>query len=234
MSSHYGLRLLPGLLDSILHDRHQYMPQDTYHAVAGKTFIYDVRYLSLLMILPFILKQLLTIGDIKSAFLNETKARSSGYYQLQETLDKELNVLIELFPNSFQHLPNLHINRHLVDHARRYATCWCIDNSNFSIHASQECAQDNDNLTDISSFSHFNCSEIKLGSKWGKQEIENTGFVSNDLEASGLLASIMNSNGNFQDVIFCVGEAVETTLSNDGQPAFGVVKGIIKHKWNVE
>ncbi|CAG8495625.1 11970_t:CDS:2 [Gigaspora rosea] len=111
---------------------------------------------------------------------------------------------------------------------------WCIDNSNFSIHASQECAQDNDNLTDISSFSHFNCSEIKLGSKWGKQEIENTGFVSNDLEASGLLASIMNSNGNFQDVIFCVGEAVETTLSNDGQPAFGVVKGIIKHKWNVE
>ena len=28
-----------------------------------------------------------------------------------------------MFPNSFQNLPNLHISRHLVDHARQYSTC---------------------------------------------------------------------------------------------------------------
>ncbi|CAG8771651.1 15108_t:CDS:1, partial [Gigaspora rosea] len=44
--------------------------------------------------------------------------------------------------------------------------------------------------------------------------------------------SIVESNSDFQDVRFCVGEAVETTLSNNGQPAFRVVKGIIEHKWN--
>ncbi|CAG8834711.1 43546_t:CDS:2, partial [Gigaspora margarita] len=101
---------------------------------------------------------------------------------------------------------------------RHLLSGWCIDNSNFSIHVSQEFAQDNDNLTDISSFSHFNCSEIKLKSKWSKQEIENAGFISDDLKANGLLASIMNSNSNFQDVRFCIGEVVETTLSNDRQP----------------
>ena len=28
-----------------------------------------------------------------------------------------------MFPKSFENLPNLHINRHLVDHARNYGTC---------------------------------------------------------------------------------------------------------------
>ena len=28
-----------------------------------------------------------------------------------------------MFPASFENLPNLHINRHLVDHARNYRTC---------------------------------------------------------------------------------------------------------------
>src|ERR1044071_10502768 len=28
-----------------------------------------------------------------------------------------------MFPNSFQNLPNLHISRHLIDHARQYSTC---------------------------------------------------------------------------------------------------------------
>ncbi|CAG8780989.1 10256_t:CDS:2, partial [Gigaspora rosea] len=74
----------------------------------------------------------------------------------------------------------------------------------------------------ISDLSHFNCSEIKPGSKWNRQKIESAGFVTDDLETNGLLESI----------IFCVGEAVETTLSNDGQPVFGIVKGIIEHKWN--
>jgi hypothetical protein len=28
-----------------------------------------------------------------------------------------------MFPTRFENLPNLHINRHLVDHARNYGTC---------------------------------------------------------------------------------------------------------------
>ena len=28
-----------------------------------------------------------------------------------------------MFPANFENLPNLHINRHLVDHARNYGTC---------------------------------------------------------------------------------------------------------------
>ena len=28
-----------------------------------------------------------------------------------------------MFPANFQNLPNLHVNRHLVDHARQYSTC---------------------------------------------------------------------------------------------------------------
>lgn len=31
--------------------------------------------------------------------------------------------MYKLFPNSFQNLPNLHVNRHLVSHARQYAMC---------------------------------------------------------------------------------------------------------------
>ncbi|RIB09160.1 hypothetical protein C2G38_2044550 [Gigaspora rosea] len=142
---------------------------------------------------------------------------------------------------------------------RHLLSGWCIDDNDFSIHTSREFAQDN--LTEISNFSHFNCSEIKLGSKWDKQKIESAGFISDNLETNGLLEcimrvyssyfsieqallnmkiryyqnvsySIVESNGDYQDVRFCVGEAVETTLSDGGQPAFGIVKGIIGHKWN--
>src|ERR1700722_14641172 len=108
---------------------------------------------------------------------------------------------------------------------------------------------------------HSNCSEIKLGSKWDKCKIESAGFISNNLEANGLLESIMRayssyfsleqallktkvtyyqnasysiveSNGDYQYIKLCVGEAVETTMSTDGLPAFGIIKGIIEHTWN--
>ncbi|RIB23273.1 hypothetical protein C2G38_2171755 [Gigaspora rosea] len=120
---------------------------------------------------------------------------------------------------------------------RHLLSGWCINDKDFSIHTSREFAQDN--LTEISNFSHFNCSEIKLGSKWDKQKIESAGFISDNLETNGLLEyyqnisySIVESNSDYQDVRFCVGEAVETTLSDGEQPAFGIVKGIIGHKWN--
>jgi hypothetical protein len=118
LCSQYGLQLSPGPLDSILHDRHQYIPQDAYHAIAGKVarlldctcliltsqgennlieywkhFEVPAKWarlpnpishrhsfmmsdlLRILMIFPFILRRYLTINDIKTTFLDETKIR---------------------------------------------------------------------------------------------------------------------------------------------------------------
>ncbi|CAG8696532.1 8370_t:CDS:1, partial [Ambispora leptoticha] len=36
LGSQYGLQLSSGPLDPILHDRHLHVPQDAYHAIAGK------------------------------------------------------------------------------------------------------------------------------------------------------------------------------------------------------
>lgn len=36
LRSQYGLQSVPGPLDLIIHDRHQHVPQDVYHAIAGK------------------------------------------------------------------------------------------------------------------------------------------------------------------------------------------------------
>ncbi|CAG8850535.1 42728_t:CDS:2, partial [Gigaspora margarita] len=136
---------------------------------------------------------------------------------------------------------------------------WCIDDSSFSIHASQEYEQDE--LTDISNFSYLNCSEIKLSSKWSKSEIEDAGFISTNLKANQLLESILKAyssyfsfeqallktkisyhqnvsyfitepNGDHQYVKFSVGEIVEATLPNKQQSEFSIIKGIIKHIWN--
>ena len=42
----------------------------------------------------------------------------------------------------------------------------------------------------------------------------------------------MVSNGDYQHIKLCVGEAVETTMFTDGLSAFGIIKGIIEHTWN--
>ncbi|GBB83725.1 hypothetical protein RclHR1_01040030 [Rhizophagus clarus] len=198
-STELGLRG-PGPLDPYIHYRHLHIPQDPYHAVAGKVarflectcsiltsqgessiiqywkafetprkwarlpnlikhrhsfMMSDVLRLS--MILPFILKRCLHSGTIKSEYLTATKERLSlshqnnvikklvktwalvakaskeifstiilqpEYYDnLSQTLNNEHHALLEMFPTSFGNLPNLHINRHLVDHARNYGTC---------------------------------------------------------------------------------------------------------------
>lgn len=96
---------------------------------------------------------------------------------------------------------------------------------------------------------------------WNKHKIESAGFISTNLETNGLLKSIMRvyssyfsleqallktkisyyqivsysivePNGDYQYVKLRVGEVVETTLSTDGQSAFGIIKGIIEHTWN--
>ena len=41
--------------------------------------------------------------------------------------------------------------------------------------------------------------------------------------------SIVEPNGDYQYVKLCIGKAIETILSTDEQPAFGIVKGIIEY-----
>ncbi|CAG8469584.1 1011_t:CDS:2 [Scutellospora calospora] len=44
------------------------------------------------------------------------------YKELQEMLNKERDMLIQLFPEYFTNLPNLHVNTHLLQHAQNFAT----------------------------------------------------------------------------------------------------------------
>ncbi|CAG8558976.1 22228_t:CDS:2 [Gigaspora rosea] len=184
--------------------------------------------------------------NISEQQTNSARLQMSSYYGLRLLPGKELNVLIEnLELTLLQQVNTLQTLRYLVDggiddrigniepklfkelilepRLCHLLSGWCIDNSNFSIHALQEFAQDNDNLTDISSFSHFNCSEIKLGSKWGKQEIENARFVSDDLEANGLLVSIMNVYSSY----FSIEQAILNTKIRYYQNAsYSIVESI--------
>ncbi|CAG8846921.1 2586_t:CDS:2, partial [Gigaspora margarita] len=134
-----------------------------------------------------------------------------------------------------------------------------IDVNNFSIHTSQD--YDQDNFPDNNSFSHFNCSEIKLRTRWNKYEIESARFIFADFRTNRFLENIMRayssyfsleqallntkisyhqnvsyfiteSNSDYQHVKFGIVKIVETTLPNKQQSEFGVIKGIIKHIWN--
>ncbi|PKY36795.1 hypothetical protein RhiirB3_460252 [Rhizophagus irregularis] len=44
------------------------------------------------------------------------------YETIQKMLELECKMLLEVFPEQFSGLPNLHINRHIVAHAKTYGT----------------------------------------------------------------------------------------------------------------
>ncbi|RGB40924.1 hypothetical protein C1646_752679 [Rhizophagus diaphanus] len=46
----------------------------------------------------------------------------NNYQKLQEMLKKEREILIYVFPEIFTNLPNLHVNVHLLQHVRNFAT----------------------------------------------------------------------------------------------------------------
>uniref|UniRef100_U9UVI7 BAH domain-containing protein n=1 Tax=Rhizophagus irregularis (strain DAOM 181602 / DAOM 197198 / MUCL 43194) TaxID=747089 RepID=U9UVI7_RHIID len=57
---------------------------------------------------------------LKLAFSNTMT--ESVYQELQELLKREYEILIQLFSDNFTNLPNLHVNVHLLQHARNFAT----------------------------------------------------------------------------------------------------------------
>ncbi|GET03715.1 hypothetical protein GLOIN_2v1790377 [Rhizophagus clarus] len=91
-------------------------------------------YLRLAMIMPFILNSFLETSSLKE---NESKSilrriqesrinmaknfTLDSYDELQKCLEEEMKILPKVFPE-FANLPNLHINIHLLVHARTYDT----------------------------------------------------------------------------------------------------------------
>ncbi|CAG8758812.1 42705_t:CDS:10, partial [Gigaspora margarita] len=136
LCSQYGLWLLPGENNFIKYWKHFEVPAKWSrlpNPISHRHSFMISDILRILMIFPFILRRFLKTNDVKTNFLEETKTskkafslainRTDGYIQLQKALNKELRILINLFPDNFQNLPNLHINRHIVDHACQYSTC---------------------------------------------------------------------------------------------------------------
>ncbi|KAF0450517.1 Serine/threonine protein kinase [Gigaspora margarita] len=73
---------------------------------------------------------------------------------------------------------------------------WCINNCSLSIHCLNEESdqlqiEDDSIITTNSGL--FNCSELKLGRRWTRHQIEAKGFISTNIEQNGLLKDIMKA-----------------------------------------
>ncbi|RGB25881.1 hypothetical protein C1646_771141 [Rhizophagus diaphanus] len=111
----YSLRKHPSILDQLTWNRHLQVPQDAYHAVAEK--------IQRLMECTFLILK----SDGEVAFINywknlETSAgcltfTEQAYKELEKLLRIEHNILLKLFSDNFENLPNLHINKHHVQNA---------------------------------------------------------------------------------------------------------------------
>ncbi|CAG8836226.1 25662_t:CDS:2, partial [Gigaspora margarita] len=298
LCSQYGLRYSPGPLDSLLYNRHLHMPQDAYHAIAGKAArlldctcsiltLYGennlINYwknievpsqwsrlpnpithrrsfmmsdnLRILMIFPFILKYCLTINSIKDDFLKSTcrrlhffcrsevrdyiiytwalcaKAakkvfsltmqRFNGYSSLQTALNDELDALIKaIVPHTNMHNLELTLLRQINT----------LQTLRYLADESDQLQIEDDSIITTNS-GLFNCSEIKLGRRWTRYQIEAKGFISTNIEQNGLLKDIMKAsiearvyfyenvaykitkdNGDYYNIKLKVGEMVEATL----------------------
>ncbi|KAF0551527.1 hypothetical protein F8M41_023288 [Gigaspora margarita] len=124
----YGLVKL-GPLKILKWDQHIQTPQDTYHSMAGKIFktpsyqnrnIKQLEYEKNLAVSRLCTCWTIEAKVLKLAFsLSMTK---NSYQKLQELFESECKMLLQLFPNNFTNLPNLHVNLHLPQHARNFAT----------------------------------------------------------------------------------------------------------------
>ncbi|GET64266.1 hypothetical protein GLOIN_2v1790377 [Rhizophagus irregularis DAOM 181602=DAOM 197198] len=141
LCTEFGLRTRPSILDRLLRERHLQTPQDVYHATAGKIG----RLLKLTFLESSSLKENESrsiLQRIQESRINmaknviiacwvyvaktmrivfESKFTLDSYDELQKCLEEEMKILPKVFPE-FANLPNLHINIHLLVHARTYGT----------------------------------------------------------------------------------------------------------------
>ncbi|GES72463.1 hypothetical protein GLOIN_2v1790940 [Rhizophagus clarus] len=121
LCTEFGLRTRPSILDRLLRERHLQTPQDVYHATAGKIG----RLLKLTFLETSSLKENESrsiLRRIQESRINMAKNFTLDLYdELQKCLEEEMKILPKVFPE-FANLPNLHINIHLLVHARTYGT----------------------------------------------------------------------------------------------------------------
>ncbi|UZO10867.1 uncharacterized protein OCT59_002445 [Rhizophagus irregularis] len=113
----HGLCIKPNVLDQLFRDRHTQTPQDAFHAVAGlggrllnitlESFTRDGE------------AKFLTFAICSKAVFAELMA-DNDYVRLDATLQYLSIDLLKVFPEEFSNLPNLHVLRHLSEHARRF------------------------------------------------------------------------------------------------------------------
>ncbi|GES86130.1 hypothetical protein GLOIN_2v1790377 [Rhizophagus clarus] len=141
LCTEFGLKTRPSILDRLLRERHLQTPQDVYHATAGK--------IGQLLKLTFLETSSLKENESRSILQRiqesrinmaknviiacwvyvaktmrmvfESKFTLDSYDELQKCLEEEMKILPKVFPE-FANLPNLHINIHLLVHARTYGT----------------------------------------------------------------------------------------------------------------
>ncbi|GES72475.1 hypothetical protein GLOIN_2v1790377 [Rhizophagus clarus] len=121
LCTEFGLRTRPSILDRLLRERHLQTPQDVYHATAGK--------IGRLLKLTFLETSSLKENESRSILRRIQESRINmaknftldSYDELQKCLEEEMKILPKVFPE-FANLPNLHINIHLLVHARTYGT----------------------------------------------------------------------------------------------------------------
>ncbi|GES79416.1 hypothetical protein GLOIN_2v1790377 [Rhizophagus clarus] len=111
LCTEFGLRTRSSILDRLLRERHLQTPQDVYHATAGKIG----------RLLKLTCELFSQKGEDQSRINMAKNFTLDSYDELQKCLEEEMKILPKVFPE-FANLPNLHINIHLLVHARTYGT----------------------------------------------------------------------------------------------------------------
>ncbi|CAG8646863.1 20092_t:CDS:2 [Gigaspora margarita] len=207
LCSQFGLRFLPGPLDSILHNHHLHIPQEAYHAIAEK----NLPNLHISCHLVDYARQYATC--VNSAIGTKEMVHRIFKAIVPHTNKHNLELVLLQQINTLQTLRHL-VNGGLDDRMPHYSTRsifmlliiaprlhsllsgWCINDYNLSMHYSNDIfnqSQIEDDSDEVTNFVLFGCSEVKLVLKWNRNQIEVTGFTSTNIESNGLLKDLMET-----------------------------------------
>ncbi|CAG8791862.1 6585_t:CDS:2, partial [Dentiscutata erythropus] len=124
----HGSSIYYSIFNQITRNWHLQTPQDVYYAVARKVqWLLDYTFLILSPIgKSTFLKYRKTLRHHPTTVAKASRLSFSftfteqTYMELNEALKIKHIILLKLFPDNFNNLPNLHINRHHVQNARNF------------------------------------------------------------------------------------------------------------------
>ncbi|CAG8570917.1 4958_t:CDS:2, partial [Scutellospora calospora] len=133
---------------------------------------------------------------------------------------------------SFQNLPNLHISQHIVDNAYQYATCTnTAVGTKEIVHRIFKLIVPHTNKKNLELNLLKQVNTLQILRYLADGGIDDCWCIDNNNLLIHALQELdqVESNSNYQYIKFCIGEAVKTTLLDNEQLAFGIVKVIIEH-----